>query len=180
VADEGTGEQGLAGGHVSAVVRLGSTVWRTLGPNAGFVHRLLSFLEQAGFEGAPRYLGTDTQGREILSFIDGHVPWQDGDQLTTRADASAHMCWQYPGLGRGVTKVQEAARQVRLIRDSYRLADQSPLIETIRWWQDRCWRGIEAGAATGDAAMSRLRAAGAPEAVRRERAWVAANHAALA
>jgi hypothetical protein len=88
VADEGSREQGLAGGHVSAVVRLGSTVRRTPGPNAGFVHRLLSFLEQAGFGGAPRYLGTDAQGREILSFIDGHVPWQDGHQLSTRTDAS--------------------------------------------------------------------------------------------
>jgi hypothetical protein len=246
VADERTGEQGLAGGYVSAVVRLGSTVRRTPGPNAVFVHRLLSFLEQAGFAGAPRYLGTDTQGREILSFIDGHVPWHDDQQLSTRTDASlahaaillrqyhdltagtalaersevvchndlsprntiyrddgdglrpcafidwdlaapgkrihdvAHMCWQYPGLGPGVTNVAEAARQVRVICDSYRLADRRPLIDTILWWQDRCWRGIEAGAATGDAAMSRLLAAGAPETVRRERAWVAANHAALA
>jgi hypothetical protein len=35
-------------------------------------------------------------------------------------------------------------------------------------------------AATGDAAMRRLLAAGATEAVRRERAWVAANRAELA
>ena len=246
MAEEGTGEQRLAGGYVSGVVRLGSTVRRIPGPNSGFVHRLLSFLEQAGFGGAPRYLGTDALGREILSFIDGHVPWQDDQQLSTRTDASladaavllrryhdltagtaladrsevvchndlsprntvyrddgdglrpaafidwdlaapgerihdvAHMCWQYPGLGRRVTEVEEAARQVRLICDSYGLADRRPLIDTILWWQDRCWRGIEAGAATGDAAMSRLLAAGAPEAVRRERAWVAANHAALA
>ena len=33
-------------------------------------------------------LGTDAQGREILSFIDGHVPWQDDQQLIARTDAS--------------------------------------------------------------------------------------------
>jgi aminoglycoside phosphotransferase (APT) family kinase protein len=246
VADEGTPEQSLAGGYVSAVVRIGSTIRRAPGPNAGFVRQLLGFLEETGFGGAPRYLGTDGQGREILSFLNGHVPWQDDQQLSARTDASlaeaaillrryhdltastalagpsevvchndlsprntvyrddgdelrpvafidwdlaapgkrihdvAHMCWQYPGLRPGVTNVPEAARLVRVICAAYQLADRRPLIDTILWWQDRCWRGIEAGAATGDAAMLRLVAAGAQEAVRQERAWVAANRAELA
>jgi thiamine kinase-like enzyme len=35
---------------------------------------LLLHLEQVGFDGAPRYLGTDGEGRDVLSYIDGRVP----------------------------------------------------------------------------------------------------------
>jgi hypothetical protein len=243
--DEAGAELPLAGGYVSSVVLVDGTVRRAPGPNPAFVRRLLSLLDQAGFDGAPRYLGTDAQAREILSFIDGDVPWQAERQHVARTDTSlaeaaillrrchdltagtaladqsevvchndlsprntvyrdhghglrpvafidwdlaapgkrihdvAHMCWQYPGLGPGVNNVAEAARQVRVICDAYRLPDRRPLIDTILWWQDRCWRGIEAGAAAGNAAMFGLLAAGVPEAVRQEHAWVAANRAAL-
>jgi hypothetical protein len=239
-------EEPLAGGYVSSVIRVADTVRRNTGTDADFVRRLLNFFEQVGFDGAPRYLGTDSQGREILSFIDGHVPWQAAEQFSARTDANlataarlvrrchdltagtalaaesevvchndlsprntvyrdygnglqpvafidwdlaapgmrihdvALMCWQYPGLGSGVTKVAEAARQMRLICDAYGLADRGPLIDTVLWWQERCWRGIEAGAASGDAAMTRLLAAEAPKWVRLEHAWVAANRTDLA
>ncbi|CAO5178083.1 hypothetical protein FAIPA1_400037 [Frankia sp. AiPs1] len=39
--------------------------------------------------------------------------------------------------------------RIRLIREAYGLHRHAPLIETILWWQDRCWRGIQAGALTG-------------------------------
>jgi aminoglycoside phosphotransferase (APT) family kinase protein len=35
---------------------------------------LLRHLEHAGFDGAPRWLGTDELGREILSYVEGDVP----------------------------------------------------------------------------------------------------------
>jgi Ser/Thr protein kinase RdoA (MazF antagonist) len=38
------------------------------------VHDLLLHLESKGFSGAPRFLGIDDQGREILSFLPGDVP----------------------------------------------------------------------------------------------------------
>ena len=38
------------------------------------VHTLLLHLERVGFDGAPRYLGTDEHGREVLSFVEGEVP----------------------------------------------------------------------------------------------------------
>jgi len=41
------------------------------------VHALLSYLHAAGFEGAPRPLGIDDRGREVLTFIPGAVPWPD-------------------------------------------------------------------------------------------------------
>jgi hypothetical protein len=50
---------------------------------------------------------------------------------------------------------------MRLICDAYGLRGCGGLLETILWWQDRCWRGIEARAAGGDLAMTRLRDSGA-------------------
>jgi len=70
------GEERLRGGNMSAgVVRVGETVRRPAGPHTAAVHALLSFLHAAGFEGAPRPLGIDEQGREVLEFIPGTVPW---------------------------------------------------------------------------------------------------------
>jgi hypothetical protein len=42
-----------------------------------------------------------------------------------------------------------AGRQMRLSCDAYGLPDRGSLLETILWWEDRCWRGIEAKAADG-------------------------------
>lgn len=64
----------LLGGDVTVgVVRAGDTVRRPLGPHSPLVHALLRHLEQVGFDGAPRLLGVDEQGREVLTFIEGEV-----------------------------------------------------------------------------------------------------------
>lgn len=49
----------------------------------------------------------------------------------------------------------------------------SDVVQTIMWWQDRCWRGIEAAAAAGDSAGTALRAAGVIEETQAGWAWVA-------
>ncbi|MFC8676501.1 trifolitoxin immunity protein [Streptomyces griseorubiginosus] len=85
----------------------------------------------------------------------------------------AHVCWQYLGLGPGVPDVRDAARRIRLICDAYGLDERGGLLDTVRWWQDRCWRGIEAGALRGEPAMVRLRAGGAVDEVRAAEEWVA-------
>ena len=71
-----TDEQNLVGGMDSryAPVRVGDTVRRVAGSSRAAVRDLLLHLESVGFDGAPRYLGMDDQGREILSWIDGDVP----------------------------------------------------------------------------------------------------------
>jgi Phosphotransferase enzyme family len=68
-------EQTLAGGMANAgrVVRLGHTVRRPAGPHTPAVHALLTHLERVGFDGAPRLLGIDEQGRSIVSYLDGDV-----------------------------------------------------------------------------------------------------------
>ncbi len=184
------------------------------------MHRLLEWLERAGWDGAPRFRGVDEEGREILSFLPGHVPWQPAEQMRARSDESltvaaelvrqfhdltagtclaggcevvchndlspkntvyrdragvlrpvafidwdiaapgqrihdiAHVCWQYAGLG---PQIEDTAKACW---------------DTILWWQDRCWRGIQAGAAAGDPAMTRLHDSGAAQQVRQQRAWV--------
>jgi hypothetical protein len=66
-------EKPLYGGNVTGAVRIGQTVRRRTGPWSTTVHTLLRHLEVNGFPGAPRFLGMDDQGREILTFIDGEV-----------------------------------------------------------------------------------------------------------
>ncbi len=63
----------LNGGNITGVVRIGKTVHRSIGPWSATVHSLLQYLEAKGFEGIPRFLGFDQQGREILSFIEGEI-----------------------------------------------------------------------------------------------------------
>ena len=55
----------LAGGDLNLVVRVGDSVRRPLGSWSSAVHALLRHFELVGFDGAPRFLGIDDQGREI-------------------------------------------------------------------------------------------------------------------
>ena len=83
-------EIALSGGRMKhGVVRVGQTVRRPSGTNSDFVRSLLGHLETAGFDGAPRSLGTDRRGRDILSYIEGQVPTElgfyDDDALVAAA-----------------------------------------------------------------------------------------------
>ncbi len=76
--EEVADEEVLRGGEVNpSVVRVGDTVRRTPGPATAAVHDLLRHLETKGFDGAPRALGFDDRGREMLSFIEGTVSLDD-------------------------------------------------------------------------------------------------------
>ena len=56
---------------MDAPVRIGDTVRRAAGPNTELSHRVLRHLEEAGVRWAPRALGVDEEGREILTWIPG-------------------------------------------------------------------------------------------------------------
>ncbi len=73
------GDEIPLGGNVSAAVRIGDTVRRRAGPWTPAVHALLRHLEAVGFEGSPRVIGMDEQGREVLAYIEGDGPtgWPD-------------------------------------------------------------------------------------------------------
>lgn len=66
-------EEKLTGGNVSDVYRLGNTIRRELKPESSKIHKLLKHLESKGFDYAPKFLGIDDKGREILSFIEGEA-----------------------------------------------------------------------------------------------------------
>jgi Ser/Thr protein kinase RdoA (MazF antagonist) len=76
----GTGGELLAGGRTSpGVVRIGNAVHRPVRRWTTTVHAVLRHLEQAGFAGAPRVLGFDDAGREVLTYLEGETageaPW---------------------------------------------------------------------------------------------------------
>lgn len=86
----GAEEVQLVGGRQSSgIVRVGDTVRRPLHRNSEFVHALLRHLETVGFDGAPRLLGIDDRGREILTYIEGEVfvgPEEVGDAVRILSD----------------------------------------------------------------------------------------------
>ncbi|WIX88759.1 aminoglycoside phosphotransferase family protein [Amycolatopsis sp. DG1A-15b] len=53
------------------VVRIGDTVRRPTFPWSPAVHALLRHLEAVGFRWAPRVLGLDEEGREVLTYLEG-------------------------------------------------------------------------------------------------------------
>ncbi|TPQ23175.1 phosphotransferase [Streptomyces sporangiiformans] len=92
----------------------------------------------------------------------------------------AHVCWQYLDLGPGVADIPEAARRLRMICDAYGPVERPAVVETVLWWQDRCRRGIEAGAARGEPAMIGLRDLGVVDEVLAAHEWVLAHQKELA
>lgn len=81
-------ESHLPGGFVSGVVRVGDTVRRSPPARPEFVSALLRWFEAAGWDGAPRYLGTDDEGREVLGYLDGHVAWEPRQPAAVSSDES--------------------------------------------------------------------------------------------
>ncbi len=70
----------LRGGRQTpGVVQIGSTVRRPRSGQSDFVARVLRHLELKEFNGAPRYLGLDAQGRDMFSYIAGEVPKELGE-----------------------------------------------------------------------------------------------------
>jgi hypothetical protein len=62
------------GPSVGGSVLKDNQVHRSTGPWTGSVHALLRHLEGCGFDGAPKVVGFDEGGREILSWVDGEAP----------------------------------------------------------------------------------------------------------
>ncbi|WP_081883383.1 phosphotransferase enzyme family protein, partial [Glycomyces tenuis] len=104
----------LTGGNMDPVVRVGDTVRRVGGAWTASVHELLDHCAAAGIAEAPRALGLDGRGREILTFIEGE----------TLEQASPEIRWQ-------ASMLRASAALLRRLHDAAR-----PLAG-----QDRTWRG---------------------------------------
>lgn len=68
---------------------------RPIRARAAFAHELLRHLERRGFGGAPKFLGIDSAGREILSFVPGAVPTELGHFSDTQLSAAARLLRQF-------------------------------------------------------------------------------------
>ena len=64
----------VGGAQTQGIVRVGETVRRPRHARSEYVQALLRHLELVGYAGAPRPLGYDDLGREVLTFIEGDVP----------------------------------------------------------------------------------------------------------
>jgi Phosphotransferase enzyme family len=85
-------DETLVGGFVNEVVRMGDTVRRPCGPWTPAVHGLLNHLAEKGFTEAPRVLGIDDQGREVLTFLPGEpVSWTDWPSVLRDGDGLAQL-----------------------------------------------------------------------------------------
>src|SRR4051794_5285127 len=76
VSDTGEAELPLDGGAINAgVVRVGDTVRR---PHNDVTREVLVHLARAGFDAAPRWLGMNEQGRDMLTWIGGDTYTERG------------------------------------------------------------------------------------------------------
>src|ERR1700722_410711 len=66
-------EEPLSGANVSGAVRIGAHVHRQVHERSTYVHELLSFLAEHGFDGSPRLSGLSEDGREILDYLPGDM-----------------------------------------------------------------------------------------------------------
>lgn len=72
----------LDGGNVGGAVRIGRTVRRAAGPWTPAVHALLDHLAAQGMPCVPTVLGTDSRGREILTYLPGRIVDVDTELLS--------------------------------------------------------------------------------------------------
>jgi hypothetical protein len=77
------------GDVTEGVVRIGDTVRRPHQPTSFAVAGYLDHLERAGFHGAPRYLGRDDRGRDVLTYLEGSVAGDPPEAWTTSGNLLA-------------------------------------------------------------------------------------------
>lgn len=65
-------EEVLSGGNINKVVKKGDILYREI-KGSPMVHQYLAYLEKVGMTGVPRFLGIDSQNREMLSFLPGQT-----------------------------------------------------------------------------------------------------------
>ncbi len=91
-----------AGDVTVGVVRIGGTVRRPHQATSDGVAAYLAHLEAREFDGSPRYLGRDSRGRDVLTFLEGDVP---GDPVNEWATVDAVL----PGVARLVRCLHDAS-----------------------------------------------------------------------
>jgi Phosphotransferase enzyme family len=120
----------------------------------------------------------DLDPRNTVYRIESDGAWQpvaliDWDLAAPglRVHDLAHVCWTFTGIGPGAA-VARSRHRIAVVLGAYDFhGDVEDVLDTVLWWQDRCWRGIEAEAVAGDPAKAALRDAGVPARVRATYEW---------
>ncbi|MBA2624079.1 MAG: phosphotransferase [Acidimicrobiia bacterium] len=113
--EDGDEDVEVLGGRMGDVVRVDTVVRRSHGP--AIVDELLRALERARFDGAPRFIGRDADGTQVLSFVEGYVPPTDGS-------AWADFVWSDEAL----------SHLGSLLRGLHTAARRSPLVDDGTGW----------------------------------------------
>jgi hypothetical protein len=90
------------GDVTEGVVRIGDTVRRPRQSRSDAVEAYLLHLKSVGFDGAPRWLGSDVTGRDVLTFLDGAVAGSPVDAWATSDDV-------LPGVARLLRRLHDAS-----------------------------------------------------------------------
>lgn len=82
----------LLGGRTNGQVsKVDNTVHRSVSENSSFVHELLKLLEEKNYQYSPRFISIDTQGREVLTFIEGEILHEPFQMTINQLSKIAHM-----------------------------------------------------------------------------------------
>ena len=124
------------GDVTEGVVRVGDTVRRPHQDTSDAVAAYLGHLESVGFDRAPRHLGRDEKGRDVLTYLEGDVPGDyDIPQWAARDQA-------LPGVAQLVRALHDASegfrpgrpmRPSRADRPTPSMPDEPPELVMRRW-----------------------------------------------
>jgi hypothetical protein len=96
-------EEPLAGNVTNGIVRIGDTMRRPAGPWTDAVDALLCHLRDVGFMSAPRALGRDARGRQVLEYVPGELG----------AESGTYSLAELASIGRMLTDLHHAACRFR-------------------------------------------------------------------
>ena len=127
----------LGGGvaNAGAVVRVGGHVLRPAGPFSSSIHRYLTFLHDAGFDGASVPIGIDPDGRECLAYVPGDVaipPYPDWAQTDAVLVSIAEL----------MRRMHDASRPFDLVGPSWSDAMADPAGGPIICHNDVCLENV--------------------------------------
>lgn len=146
-------------------MRVGDTVRRPVGPWTDTVDALLAHLHAVGFTGAPRPLGRDDQGRQVLEYVPGEIGAESGTYRTLQLRAIGALLADLHRAVAGFVPPVAAVWNVVIAPDAEDLIchhDAAPwnLVESARGWVLIDWDAAGPGSRLWELAYSAQSMAG--------------------
>jgi Ser/Thr protein kinase RdoA (MazF antagonist) len=152
-------EEQLPGNATAGVVRVGDTVRRPAGPWTDAVDALLTHLHAVGFPGAPRPLGRDDKGRQVLEYVPGQASEPGRARSPAQLRAIGRLLRDYHRAVADFRPPPDATWNRVIGPDAEEIichGDPAPwnLIESPRGWVLVDWDGAGPGSALWDLAYA--------------------------